>query len=61
MEHSERIKHKMEEKTIFLLCDLQKVFGKLDPDTFESVQHMIYATLQSTADDVVSEKWMEGK
>ena len=59
MQHSDHIIHKIEEKTIFLLCDLQKIFGNLDPDTFESVQYMIYSALKGIA-DIINQDNIEG-
>ena len=61
MQLTDRTVHKIEEKTIFLLCDLEKIVGKLDPETFERIQYMIYSALAGVAEDVVLQAWAEGK
>jgi hypothetical protein len=58
--HSERIKIKIEEKTLYLMCDLQQIFGNLDTETYTEVQKMISDTLLNIADEVMLQKWIEG-
>jgi hypothetical protein len=53
MEQSERTKAKLEENTILLMNDLQKIFGNLDKQTLEEVSYLIYCALAWMADDVL--------
>jgi len=61
MQHTERTVHKIEEKTLFLLCDLQQIIGNLDPETHERIQYMIYSALTGIADDMMAQAWIEGR
>lgn len=55
MEQTQRTKVKLEENTLLLVADLQKIFGKLDKDTLETVNYMIYCSLSWMADDVLEQ------
>jgi hypothetical protein len=55
MEQTERTKTKLDENTALLVSDLQKIFGKFDKDTLETVQYMIYCSLSWMADDVLAQ------
>jgi hypothetical protein len=55
MEQTERTKIKLEENTILLISDLQKIFGNLDKETYESMYNIIFCALSWMADDVLAQ------
>jgi len=55
MDQTQRTKEKLEENTLLLVSDLQKIFGRLDKDTLETVHFMIYCSLSWMADDVLAQ------
>ena len=55
VEQSQRTKQKLEENTLLLVSDLQKIFGKLDKETLENITYMLYCSLAWMADDVLEQ------
>jgi hypothetical protein len=51
-EQNAKIKSKVEDKTLLLLCDLQPVIGRLDNETMKRIQGMIYTAFSCLADEI---------
>ena len=55
MEHTERVKTKLNEMTELLLNDLEAMFGKLDKESHEISKYMIYCALYVMSDEVLDD------
>lgn len=60
MEQTLRTNKKLFDDTVAIATGIQKLIGRLDPDTLESVTYIIYNALADTADDVMKQAISDG-